>query len=157
MRAVIQRVKSASVSVDGQIVSSIGKGLLCLIGVARDDTAKDTESIAKSILKLRLFPETASDESPQWKQSVVDIKGDLLCVSQFTLLALTSKGAKPDFHDAMAPNEAKTLYEQLLFRLGQSYDGKIADGRFGAMMDVSLVNWGPVTVRLRPFALIEAS
>lgn len=148
MRAVIQRVASASVTVDNEIISKISKGIMVLVGIGVDDTEADMQHIANKILSLRIFNDTI-DPSVMWKKSVKDINGEILCVSQFTLMANTTKGNKPDFHRAMAGDQSRELYGSLLARLGSLYDpGKIKDGRFGAMMDVSLTNEGPVTLTI---------
>ncbi|KZT70068.1 hypothetical protein DAEQUDRAFT_668410 [Daedalea quercina L-15889] len=158
MRAVVQRVSSASVNVDGSIVSSISKGLMVLVGIGRDDTTTDVETICKKILTLRVFDDGAG---AMWKKSVKDIDGEVLCVSQFTLFANTSKGNKPDFHRAMAGLSSKAgrqMYTAFLARLQALYKlDKIKDGRFGAMMSVSLTNEGPVTFTLdsRKFEYVD--
>ncbi|KAL1944783.1 hypothetical protein VTO73DRAFT_3213 [Trametes versicolor] len=146
MRAIVQRVSSASVTVDSEVISTIGRGLMVLVGIGRDDTATDLESLTKQILSLKVF----SDESSgaMWKKNVKDIDGEVLCVSQFTLLASTPKG-KPDFHRAMASGPSRDLYGSFLKRMGELYGPeKIKDGQFGAMMDVRLTNEGPVTFTL---------
>ncbi|KAI0822781.1 D-tyrosyl-tRNA deacylase [Trametes gibbosa] len=155
MRAIVQRVSSASVTVDSEVISSISRGLMVLVGIGRDDTRTDLESLTKQILSLKVF----SDESAgvMWKKTVKDIDGEVLCVSQFTLLANTSKG-KPDFHRAMASGPSQDLYGTFLTRMGEMYKPeKIKDGRFGAMMDVRLTNEGPVTFTLdsRKFEYID--
>ncbi|KAL4261409.1 D-aminoacyl-tRNA deacylase [Pleurotus pulmonarius] len=148
MRAVIQRVASASVSVNDEVVSSISRGLMVLVGIGRDDTAEDVAFIAKKILTMRLF-EATDDSTKMWKSNVSDINGDVLCVSQFTLMANTSKGNKPDFHLAMSTEQSKEMYRTLLLKLSDMYKTeKIKDGRFGAMMDVTLTNEGPVTLTI---------
>jgi len=157
MRAVVQRVASASVSVDGEVVSAINKGLVVLLGIGTDDTPADSECMANKILSLRVFDDAAG---AMWRQSVKDIAGDVLCVSQFTLLANTVKGSKPDFHRAMASVPSKEMYAAFFARMGQLYDpGKIKDGKFGAMMSVSLTNEGPVTFTLdsRKFEYVQPS
>jgi len=147
MRAVVQRVASASVKVGDELVSSIGKGLLVLIGIGSDDVDADIDTLTKKILTLRMWPDPGTDAA--WKKSVKDIDGELLCVSQFTLMANTVKGNKPDYHRAMAPELSRVMYDTVLQRLGTSYDpAKVKDGRFGAMMDVTLTNDGPVTFTL---------
>jgi len=147
MRAVVQRVSSAAVSVDKETISSIGQGLLVLVGIAADDKQEDVEQLAKKILKIRMWPDAKTDAA--WKSSVKDINGEILCVSQFTLTANTSKGSKPDFHRAMAPELSRVMYGSVLERLGVLYSpAKIQDGKFGAMMSVSLTNDGPVTFTL---------
>ncbi|KAF8517503.1 D-tyrosyl-tRNA deacylase, partial [Hysterangium stoloniferum] len=142
MRAVIQRVASASVSVDGEVISSISRGLVVLLGIGKDDTTIDVEHIVKKILALRVFDD---DSGAMWRKSVRDITGDVLCVSQFTLLANTTKD-KPDFHRAMSSAQAMDMYTNFLKRMGDMYHSdRIKDGKFGAMMNVSLTNDGPVT------------
>ncbi|KDQ61221.1 hypothetical protein JAAARDRAFT_32221 [Jaapia argillacea MUCL 33604] len=156
MRAVIQRVSSASVTVDNQVVSSISRGLMVLVGIGTDDTLNDVEVLSKKILSLRVFDAGGS----MWKASVKDIDGDLLCVSQFTLLANTTKGNKPDFHRGMSTDPGREMYANFLEKLRQSYKpDKIKDGVFGAMMSVSLTNEGPVTFTLdsRKFEYVDQS
>ncbi|KAI0345090.1 hypothetical protein BDW22DRAFT_1426789 [Trametopsis cervina] len=155
MRAVVQRVASASVTVDGDVISSIGRGLMVLVGIGTDDTPSDITIIANKILSLKVF---SDDDGAMWKRSVKDIEGDVLCVSQFTLFANTSKGNKPDFHRAMSTEASKQMYSAFLDRIRSSYKpDKIQDGRFGAMMNVSLTNEGPVTFTLdsRKFEYID--
>ncbi|KIY50767.1 D-tyrosyl-tRNA deacylase [Fistulina hepatica ATCC 64428] len=157
MRAIIQRVSSASVSVDRQIISQISKGLMVLIGIGTDDTMTDANIIINKILNVRLFSDP-KDESKSWKSSVKDLNGEILCVSQFTLFANTTKGNKPDFHRAMPAEPSKELYNAFLKKLSESYDPqKIRDGRFGAMMSVSICNEGPVTITIdsRKFEYVE--
>ncbi|KAI0720435.1 D-Tyr tRNAtyr deacylase-like domain-containing protein, partial [Fomitopsis betulina] len=155
MRAVVQHVSSASVTVDGAIVSSISRGLMVLVGIGRDDTTADMETICKKILTLRVFDDGAG---AMWKKSVKDIDGDVLCVSQFTLFANTTKGNKPDFHKAMGSEASRQMYATFLERMQTMYrPDKIKDGRFGAMMSVSLTNEGPVTLNLdsRKFEYVD--
>jgi D-tyrosyl-tRNA(Tyr) deacylase len=146
MRAVIQRVKSASVTVDGAVVSSIGQGLMILVGIGADDTEDDTQYVAGS-------DETKNwDGAKPWDRNVMDIDGEVLFVSQFTLHGYF-KGNKPDFHHAMGPTDARKLYSELLtYAREKVYVGndetRIKDGIFGAKMDVALVNDGPVTLLL---------
>lgn len=141
MRAVVQRVRSASVTVDGEVISSIGPGLLCLIGVKDGDSEADSEFIARKLLNMRLWP----TEKKAWDESVVSKGFEVLCVSQFTLYGRLS-GNKPDFSKAMPPQEARSLYSRFIDRLRRDYHAdKVQDGRFGAKMDVELVNDGPVT------------
>ncbi|KAF4576365.1 D-tyrosyl-tRNA(Tyr) deacylase [Pleurotus pulmonarius] len=121
---------------------------MVLVGIGRDDTAEDVAFIAKKILTMRLF-EATDDSTKMWKSNVSDINGDVLCVSQFTLMANTSKGNKPDFHLAMSTEQSKEMYRTLLLKLSDMYKTeKIKDGRFGAMMDVTLTNEGPVTLTI---------
>ncbi|KAI5306229.1 D-tyrosyl-tRNA(Tyr) deacylase [Ascosphaera pollenicola] len=149
MKAILQRVKSASVTVDDKLVSSIGRGVLVLAGVGQHDTTKDADSLANKIVKLRLWP----DGDAQWKKSVQDIQGEILCVSQFTLLATTKKGNKPDFHAAAGPLPAKELYDYFVSRvMALSAAERVKEGVFQAMMDVALVNDGPVG-QAKAFAL----
>ncbi|KAK5661694.1 hypothetical protein OQA88_9794 [Cercophora sp. LCS_1] len=146
MKAILQRVLSASVTVDQQVVSSVGKGILVLAAVAPGDTEKDAESMANKILKLKLWDDETGD---RWKKSVRDIEGEVLCVSQFTLLASTKKGNKPDFHGALGGEEAKRLYECFYRKVQEGYvPERVKDGIFQAMMQVSLINDGPVTIEI---------
>ncbi|KAF8197586.1 D-Tyr tRNAtyr deacylase-like domain-containing protein [Pholiota molesta] len=148
MRAVIQRVSSASVTVDKQVISKISNGLMVLVGIGSDDTDADVAVLSKKILSLRVFSDPSNEEN-MWKASVKDVDGDILCVSQFTLLANTSKGNKPDFHRAMATEPSRNLYATFLETLKAGYKpNKIQDGKFGAMMSVSLTNEGPITFTL---------
>ncbi|WWC61163.1 D-tyrosyl-tRNA(Tyr) deacylase [Kwoniella dejecticola CBS 10117] len=146
MRAVIQRVINASVVVDGQTISSIGKGLLVLVGIDRYDEPSDASQIIKKILTARLFDD---DTGSMWKKSVKDIDGEVLCVSQFTLLAKFKASTKPDFHESMSTIPGKAFYTTFMDDLKKAYHpNKIKDGQFGAMMQVSLTNDGPVTILL---------
>lgn len=141
----LQRVLSASVTVDGETVSSISRGLLVLVGIGKDDGPSDSEYIANKILSLRLF----DSEDNRWRKNVKDIDGEILCVSQFTLLANTSKGNKPDFRNAMGGEPSKGIYTNFLTKLGDLYQSsRVKDGKFGAMMNVCLTNDGPVTIIL---------
>lgn len=146
MKAVLQRVKSASVTVDGQLISSIGRGILVLAGVDKDDTSRDAQQAASKLLKMRLWE---GENGEQWKKNVVDIGGDILCVSQFTLLATTKK-TKPSFHRAAGAEKGFTLYKEFFEKVQELYDStKVKDGVFQAMMDVALVNDGPVGLDYR--------
>ncbi|KAJ6531567.1 D-tyrosyl-tRNA deacylase [Mycena vulgaris] len=160
MRAVVQRVTSASVSVDGQVISQISRGLMVLVGIGKgtrlrcgsfvltDDAESDVSTLTSKLLSLRVFADPI-DPAKMWKTNIKDIDGDILCVSQFTLMAETKKGNKPDFHNAMSAEQSRVLYETFLETLRRSYKPeKIQDGRFGAMMNVSLTNEGPVTFTL---------
>ena len=144
MRAVIQRVSQASVSVDGAVTGSIGRGLLVLVGIATDDTPDDITWLAGKIAGQKLFP----DESGRMNLSVVDMAGSILVVSQFTLLASTRKGTKPSWHRAALPEVANPLYEEFVRAMETAIGRPLATGKFGAMMEVSLVNDGPVTLVL---------
>ncbi|KAI2776572.1 deacylase [Daldinia loculata] len=146
MKAILQRVLSASVTVEKEVVSSIGKGVLVFAAVAPGDTEKEADSLAAKVLKLKLWDDNAGG---RWKKSVMDISGEVLCVSQFTLLASTKKGNKPDFHGAMGGEEAKRLYDYFFEKVQQGYAAdKVKNGVFQAMMEVALVNDGPVTLEL---------
>ncbi|KAF9891752.1 D-tyrosyl-tRNA(Tyr) deacylase [Aspergillus nanangensis] len=146
MKAVLQRVKSASVTVDGQLISSIGKGILVLAGVGRDDTEKDADTLVGRVLKARLWPE---ENGGQWKKNVQDIEGEVLCVSQFTLYAHLKKGNKPDFHEAADVETARRLYDYFFQRLRAAYNAdRVQNGVFQAMMEVELKNDGPVTIEI---------
>ena len=145
MRAVVQRVSSASVTIDGATRATIARGLLVLLGVAEGDTPADGEWLAPKIAKLRIFP----DDAGQMNRSVTDIGGEVLVVSQFTLLASTRKGTRPSFNDAAKPDSARTLYESFLSQIEAALGGRpVARGEFAAMMQVALVNDGPVTILL---------
>ena len=141
MKAVIQRVSHASVSVDGQVVGSIDGGLMILLGVAQGDTEKDMDKLLQKIVKLRIF----EDENGRMNKSVQDVGGDLLVVSQFTLLANYRHGNRPDFLGAAEPCEAERLYELFVERAGLCV-ARVEKGVFGAHMEVSLCNDGPVTI-----------
>ncbi|KAL8797467.1 MAG: hypothetical protein Q9195_000283 [Heterodermia aff. obscurata] len=144
MKAIIQRVASASVTVDSQLVSSIGKGILVFAAVDRDDTPRDAESMAAKVLKMKMWPD---DSGGPWKHSVQDISGEVLCVSQFTLLASTKKGNKPDFHGAAGGEKARELYDRFFAKVQELYSQeRVRNGVFQAMMQVGLVNDGPVSV-----------
>ncbi|KAF9058817.1 D-Tyr tRNAtyr deacylase-like domain-containing protein [Rhodocollybia butyracea] len=148
MRAIIQRVTSASVTVDNDVISSISRGLMVLVGIGTDDTSSDASALINKILNLRVFNDPV-DPQKMWKASVKDIDGEILCVSQFTLLANTTKGNKPDFHRAMSAESSRDMYAAFLEKLRQAYkEDKVQDGKFGAMMNVSLTNEGPVTFTL---------
>lgn len=143
MRAVLQRVSSASVQVDGRTVGAIDRGLLVLLGVEAGDGPADLEFITSKIRDLRLF----SDEQDKMNRSVVDVGGGVLLVSQFTLLADCRKGRRPSFDAAAPPAEARALYEECAARLRADV-ARVETGEFQAMMQVALVNDGPVTVLL---------
>ena len=144
MRAVIQRVSSASVSVDRQVLGSIGAGLVVLLGVEAADAAEDIEWLAGKIVNLRLF----EDETGAMVRGILESGGGLLVVSQFTLFASTRKGTKPSWHRAAKPEIAIPLYEAMVARLEALSGRPVASGRFGAMMEIALVNDGPVTLIL---------
>ncbi len=142
MRAVLQRVSSASVEIEGEPAGAIGRGLVVLLGIEEADGNEDVEWLAGKIAALRIFP----DATTPWARSVVESGGEVLLVSQFTLHASTKKGTKPSWHRAAKPEQAIPLYEAMIVRLGQHLGRPVATGRFGATMQVSLVNDGPVTV-----------
>lgn len=144
MRVVVQRVSSARVTVAGEIIGEIGAGLLVLLGVAQGDTEADGEWLAQKIAALRIF----EDDAGKMNRSVVDMAGDALVVSQFTLFASTAKGTRPSFNAAAAPALAIPLYEKFVAQLSAALGRPVATGRFGAMMDVALVNAGPVTLMI---------
>lgn len=144
MRAILQRVSSASVTIDGQINGQIGPGLLVLLGVAPGDTAEDGEWLAQKIAKLRIF----ADDAGQMNRSVVDLSGGVLVVSQFTLFASTRKGTRPSFNAAAAPALAGSLYQTFVTQMNTSLGRPVATGKFAAMMQVALVNDGPVTISI---------
>ncbi|KAI0152799.1 D-Tyr tRNAtyr deacylase-like domain-containing protein [Xylariaceae sp. FL1272] len=153
MKAILQRVLSASVTVDKEVVSSIGKGVLVFAAVAPGDTQKEADSLAAKVLKMKLWDDATGG---RWKHNVQEIGGEVLCVSQFTLLASTKKGNKPDFHGAAGGEEAKTLYEYFFQKVQQGYVAdKVQDGRFQAMMEVALVNDGPVTLEISATRKVE--
>ena len=144
MRAVIQRVSQASVSVDGAVTGSIGRGLLVLVGIATDDTADDITWLTGKIAGQKLF----ADENGRMNLSVTEAGAGVLVVSQFTLLASTRKGTKPSWHRAAGPEAAVPLYEAFVRKMEELLGRPVATGQFGAMMEVSLVNDGPVTLVL---------
>ncbi len=143
MKAVLQRVKHASVSIDGKIYSQIKEGLLVLYGVEKGDTRDKMEWIAKKIPNLRIF----EDENDKMNLSVCDINGEILVVSQFTLAADCKKGTRPGFDKAELPQEAEKMYEEFITEIKKS-GISVKTGKFGAMMDISLCNNGPVTIIL---------
>ena len=143
MRALIQRVTSASVSIDGQVVGEIGRGLVVLVGVAGGDAAGDARYLARRVVELRIFP----DHEGRFNLSALDIKGELLLVSQFTLMADTRKGRRPSFVDAAPPALAEELFELFVEQVRAS-GLKVATGRFQQYMQVAINNDGPVTILL---------
>jgi D-tyrosyl-tRNA(Tyr) deacylase len=142
MRVVIQCVSEASVRIDGQIYSQIQKGLLIFLGIEHSDTEKDVEWVSKKIVNLRIF----SDENNQMNKSVIDIKGQLLVVSQFTLYGKTKKGNRPSFINAARPELAMPIYQALVKRLKVDSLRQVLTGKFGSNMQVMLCNDGPVTL-----------
>ena len=140
MRVVIQRVKSAQVSVEDTVVGKIGKGLLVFLGIAKDDTAQDLEFLVNKVTQLRIF----EDAQEKMNLTIAEAKGDFLVVSQFTLLGDCEKGRRPSFDKAADPKMGEEFYDRFVERLRQE-GFKVETGRFRAMMDVALVNDGPVT------------
>lgn len=142
MRAVIQRVKEASVSIEGEIRSSIKTGLLILLGIEDADSRSDIEWLCNKISQLRIF----NDENGVMNLSVRDVDGDCIVVSQFTLHAKTKKGNRPSYIRAATPEKAIPIYEQFIETLSGLTGKRVGSGEFGAMMDISLINSGPVTI-----------
>jgi D-tyrosyl-tRNA(Tyr) deacylase len=141
MRAVVQRVKESTVKTDNEIVGQIGSGLLVLLGVAKNDTAKEADYLANKIINLRIF----EDQDGKMNRSLLETGGELLAVSQFTLLADCRKGRRPSFIEAAEPEKAIDLYEKFVNIVLEKGVG-VQTGRFRAMMEVALVNDGPVTM-----------
>ncbi len=142
MRLLIQRVTNASVTISGTVHSSIGQGLLVLIGIENDDTDEDIEWLVHKLTKLRIF----ADNEGVMNLSVEDINGEIMVISQFTLHASTKKGNRPSYIRAAHPEKAVPLYEKFIKSLSHEINGRIATGVFGADMKVALVNDGPVTI-----------
>ncbi len=141
MIAVIQRVNSSWVEVDGKRIGEIGRGINCLLGIAKGDTEKEAEWLADKIVNLRIF----EDETGRMNKSLLDVGGGLLVVSQFTLLANCIKGRRPSFTDAAQPDEAKRLYKYFVDYVKEKYSIPVETGVFRAMMKVFIENDGPVT------------
>ena len=141
MRAVIQRVKKSSVSIDNEIIGEIGPGLLVLLGVAKGDDTGNAEYLADKITNLRIF----EDENNKMNRSLLETGGEMLVVSQFTLLGDCRKGRRPSFVEAAGPDKANNLYEHFVNQVRRK-GIQVKTGRFRAMMDVSLINDGPVTL-----------
>jgi D-tyrosyl-tRNA(Tyr) deacylase len=142
MKAVIQRVANAQVTVDGETVGKIDKGLLVFLGIGSDDNQADADYLIRKIINLRIFNDTDS----KMNLSIKDIDGDILIISQFTLFADTKKGNRPSYIQAAEPIIAKNLYEKFLHDFEKEFDKKIQAGIFGADMKVELLNDGPVTI-----------
>lgn len=140
MKALIQRVKSASVTIDGKLFSKIEEGLLVLLGVEKGDTEENAQKLTDKLVKLRVF----EDNQEKMNLSLQDIKGEMLVVSQFTLCADCKKGTRPSFDNAALPDIANKLYEYFI-SLVKEYNIPVKTGQFGAMMDIELINNGPVT------------
>ncbi|MES2654453.1 MAG: D-aminoacyl-tRNA deacylase [Bacteroidota bacterium] len=144
MRIIIQRVSSASVSIDNKVFSSIGNGLLVLLGIEDSDTDEDLNWLAQKIINLRIF----NDDNGVMNVSLLDAKKEILLVSQFTLFASTKKGNRPSYIKASKPDFAIPLYEKMIAALNQLTNQQIATGVFGADMQISLTNDGPVTIMI---------
>ena len=144
MKAIIQRVKSAQVTVHNQQIANINQGVMVLIGIQAGDTILDAQSIIKKIVELRIF----SNQEGKFDHSLLDIKGDALLVSQFTLLANCQKGRRPSFTKAAPPSAAADLFDQTVAVLKSYSIGSVQTGQFGADMQVTLTNDGPVTIPL---------
>ncbi|NJK49568.1 D-tyrosyl-tRNA(Tyr) deacylase [Candidatus Gracilibacteria bacterium] len=145
MRIVIQRVKSSQVTVNGEIIGKIGRGLNLLVGIAPTDTETELDWMARKCLELRIFP--GEEKSDRWEKSIQEIEGELLVVSQFTLYGDCRKGRRPSFSDSAPPSQAEELYEQFVAKLRAS-GLRVETGKFGAMMQVNIENDGPVTLLL---------
>jgi len=144
MRAVVQRVSEASVTIDGHVKGAIRTGLLVLLGIEEADTAEDIEWLSGKLVRLRIF----NDEAGVMNLSVQDVKGGILLISQFTLHASTKKGNRPSYIRAARPEVAIPLYEAFIARLTQDLGQPVQTGEFGADMKVALVNDGPVTIQI---------
>lgn len=141
MKALIQRVKQASVTIEGEIYSQIGAGMLILLGVEKTDESENAQKLAEKLVNLRIF----EDENEKMNKSLIDVGGEILVVSQFTLMADCKKGTRPSFDKAAPPEKANELYEDFVKIISQ-FNLTVKTGKFQAMMDVSLVNDGPVTL-----------
>lgn len=143
MKVLIQRVKNASVTIEGELFSSIEHGILALVGIEKGDTKEAVEKLAKKVVNLRIFP----DDAGKMNRALIDINGEMLIVSQFTLCGDCKKGTRPSFDKSAPPEIANNLYEYFV-ELVSEQGIKTATGKFGAMMEVSLINDGPVTFML---------
>ncbi|WP_163879809.1 D-aminoacyl-tRNA deacylase [Paenibacillus favisporus] len=141
MKVVVQRCKEAQVTVDGEVTGAIGQGLMVLVGVTHEDTEKDAKYLADKVAGLRIF----EDDEGKMNYSVMEVGGGILSVSQFTLYGDCRKGKRPNFMAAAKPDIAEDLYEQFNREL-RDKGLEVATGRFGAMMDITFTNWGPVTL-----------
>ncbi|WP_321369769.1 D-aminoacyl-tRNA deacylase [uncultured Draconibacterium sp.] len=142
MRVVIQKVKEASVTVEGEKISAIKNGLLILVGIENEDALEDIDYLVKKSTQLRIF----NDENGVMNRSVKDVDGDIIVVSQFTLQANTKKGNRPSYIRAAKPDISIPLYEKFVAAMESALGKKVGTGKFGAMMDVALINDGPVTI-----------
>lgn len=143
MRVIIQRVKEASCTVDGQITGKIGKGFVVLLGIKADDTEEGAKFLAEKVANMRIF----ESDNKEFDKSLIDINGEVLAISQFTLYADASKGRRPSFDEAAKSDIAEPLYKKFTEIL-RSYNIKVEEGIFGAMMDIQLLNYGPATIIL---------
>lgn len=143
MRAVVQRVKSSKVQVDGKVIGSIGVGLNVLLGICKEDTKDDIAYLKDKIINLRIF----EDEEGKMNKSLLDVKGELLVISQFTLYGDVRKGKRPSFIEALGGDEANVLYEEFVKQC-KDILGNVETGEFGADMEVTIINDGPVTILL---------
>ncbi len=143
MKVLLQRVSSASVTVDGEIVGKIGNGLMLLVGIAQEDSESDLQWMADKCLNLRVF----EDEADKMNCSLLDVNGEVLAISQFTLLGNTKKGRRPSFINAATPEKGENFYNLFIEKL-KSFSINVESGIFGAMMDVQLLNRGPVTLMI---------
>ena len=141
MKAVLQRVTNASCTVDGEITGKIGEGLVILLGITNDDTEEDAKQLVDKIVNMRIF----SAKDKHFEESLLDAKKEALVISQFTLYANTRKGRRPSFTDAAKPEVAEELYKKFITEM-KAQDIKVEEGIFGAMMDIELLNSGPVTI-----------
>ena len=142
MRVVVQRARQAKVTVDGKVTGAIEHGLMLLVGITHEDTVKDLEYCAKKVANLRIF----EDEQGKMNLSIKEVGGSILSISQFTLYGATKKGNRPSFIEAARPEVAEPLYHQFNQILRETYEIQVETGIFGAMMDVSFTNNGPVTL-----------
>ncbi|MBD2665898.1 D-tyrosyl-tRNA(Tyr) deacylase [Richelia sinica FACHB-800] len=145
MRVIIQRVKSSQVTVNGEVIGEIGQGLNLLVGISDQDTDTELDWMVRKCLELRLFPDENGED--RWQKSVLEIGGELLVVSQFTLYGDCRKGRRPSFDRSAAPKLAEDLYDRFVAKLRNS-GLRVETGKFGAMMQVSIENDGPVTLIL---------
>ncbi len=143
MKVLIQRVKEASVTIDNSLYSQIKTGILALVGIEKGDSSEQIEKMAAKLVNLRIFP----DENDKMNKSILDIHGEMLIVSQFTLCGNCKKGTRPSFDDSAPPEVANELYENFIEKI-KSHGVETQTGKFGAMMEVALINDGPVTFML---------
>ncbi|CCK72850.1 D-tyrosyl-tRNA(Tyr) deacylase KNAG_0L02340 [Huiozyma naganishii CBS 8797] len=146
MKVVLQKVSQASVTVDSKVISSIRKGYMLLVGISTEDDKNDINKLSNKVLNLRIFED---EQDNLWKKNIKEVNGEILSISQFTLLARTKKGTKPDFHMAQKGHIAKELYADFLSELRAGLTPEsVQDGEFGAMMSCQLCNEGPITIIL---------